>query len=278
MVETAIQWLGIVSAWPVVLSLGASADLAADAYDSLGLRIKLVERIEREARVRLDRAAASSRAASESPERLAEFADRLRDELGSLKKRRRGDRPFELRHRATAALLDRRHDRTVLDELEAARSQRHAEALEALERRLSSASDDDLVLDGRRWASRPAHRIRAVGFQQVGIPVVGVIIRRACQWVTIGGVWGLIAALAAWPILSDDTAFLGFIGNGTALGAFCGIAATAVRTQATVLGAMWAGEWVGRSLIHRALVVAMILLFIVSTLVLTVGYQVARDW
>jgi hypothetical protein len=277
MVESAIKWLGIVSAWPVVFSLGAAADLVADAYDSLGLRIKLLERVEAEARVRSDSAASTSTSSGSGSE-LADFADRQRRELESLRKRRRGDRPFALRHRAAAALLDRRDDQTVLEELEAARIQRHAEALEDLELRLSSTSDDDLVLHGRSWVSRHALLARAVGFRNVGIPVIRVIISRACHWVTTGGVWGLIAALAAWPILKGDAAFLAFIGNGTALGAFCGIAATAVRIQGTVLREMWAGEWDGRSPFHRAFVVAVIVLLLATTLVLTVGLQVARDW
>ena len=76
-----------------------------------------------------------------------------------------------------------------------------------------------------------------------GLPVVKYVLRGAGEDVTTGSVVGLIIGVVAWFVFSrfqDD--FILVIGNGVTLGAFSGLAKTAVRLARRIFKVSYSGQ------------------------------------
>ena len=95
-----------------------------------------------------------------------------------------------------------------------------------------------------RWREfligREIAKIMATSFRHVGVRTVGVLLRRAGQDVTAGSVVGLVGAIVVWFLASQYRGdFNAYIGGGVTLGAFFGLAFTAVSLVREMTGATW---------------------------------------
>lgn len=219
-----MQYLGQVTATPVLVALVAPVLAGASCYRSALLRQRLLLLVCNDL-IRL--ASPPSHLKPDEVQAVHATLARVRGSLGAL------ERSFSVTEAetlddATVAFLEA-HGQDL--EVDALHKDRRREAARAVERYRAWLLTTDAKVEAR-WALRRVDlevtRVMAVGLRRVGIPVAAAVLKRAGERVTDGSVLGLVGAVCFWSFSGRSASFFLYLGNGVTLGAFLGLGLTCV--------------------------------------------------
>jgi hypothetical protein len=258
--HTASQWLALVTAWPIICFVGVTLWISLNTYGFQRLRLDLLKAVRHDLLGFTRFPAALLPRERDVLQRALDEVDRAIGELTRPSVGQDEHRAYEV----TSLLFTRSGEELDTAEIEARASEIGRRARVALAERLNRAPPLHVARRWLIWITLEEAKALVAAFRHIGLTTAGLLIRRAGGPVTHWGIGGLFVSLVLWVLVSRSHAdFVTFIGFGTAVGAYSGVAVTALSIARDTLDPAWRGASraaIGMLVFCALLVCAMLIL------------------